>query len=900
MTQINKFVSNKGCISNLIDAITESGIKPPESVIFDGKLHRFSSSGKKGDDAGWYILFDGAIPGGCFGCWRSGFKQNWHATIDRVLTQSEKAEFKTSLKAAQEIRKAEETERHAKAAEKAVTIWNSASSASDDHPYLAKKGVAAHGARLHQESLVLSLRNISDVIHSLQFITPNGEKRFLPDGRVLGCHFLIGAVAMASKIAICEGFATGATIHQATGFPVVVAFTASNLPGVAKSFREKFPDLQIIICSDDDHHREGNPGLTKATLAAASVDAFLAVPNFGSSRQKGDTDFNDMHRLHGLEAVKLAINMATLVPAASSSHDAQGQDSSEKKTFSFEFGGGRFVVSNSGVAFIGQPDESGAEPLPKWICSKITVEALTRDDSSGEWGRLLHWKDSDRVRHEWSMPMELLQGDGADVRRELARLGVTIAPGKTARDLLTSFLQTYPVETRARCVDRLGWHGTGVYVTPTEAIGQSSETVVFQNAHAIEPAFSSNGTLDDWCNSVATLARGNSRLLFAASVAFAAPLLGLIDEDSGGFNLKGGSSSGKSTILKVTSSVWGSPNTYPRLWRATANGLEGLAALHNDGLLILDELGQIDPKEAGEVAYMLANGQGKTRASRNGTARPSASWRILFLSAGEVGIASLMATAGKRTNAGQEIRLADIPADAGVAMGAFEDIHGHPSPAAFALALKEAAIRAHGATGLQWLRHVVQDRANLAEILSKGIMDFVSEVAPTDSEGQVIRVARRFGIVAVAGELASHYQLTGWSEGEAAQGVKKCFAAWLEGFGSKGNREERAILDHVKRFFESHGSARFENSDAHEEQRIINRAGFMHTNPNGCREYFVLPEAFKNELCLGFDQKLVIDVLKVHKWLEPGSDGRPTQKPRIAGFGTPRVYVFNSRLWETE
>ncbi|EQD72895.1 inner membrane protein [mine drainage metagenome] len=305
----------------------------------------------------------------------------------------------------------------------------------------------------------------------------------------------------------------------------------------------------------------------------------------------------------------------------------------------------------------------------------------------------------------------------------------------------------------------------------------------------------------------------------------------------------------------------------------------------------------MDPMEAGDVAYMLANGQGKTRASRNGTARASASWRILFLSAGEIGIASLMATAGKKTNAGQEIRLADIAADAGAGMGCFEQIHGQPSPAAFALALKEAALKAHGAVGLQWLHHVVQDRANLVEVISNGVNDFVAEVAPNGSEGQVIRVARRFGLTAVAGELATHYQLTGWAEGEATQGVKRCFEAWLEGFGGTENREDRAILDHVKRFFESHGSARFENLEVDKGQRIINRAGFIRGNSRGNFEYLVLLEVFKNELCQGFDRKLVIQILKRNGWLEIGSDGRPNQKLSIRGFDKPRVYVFNDKIW---
>ena len=391
------------------------------------------------------------------------------------------------------------------------------------------------------------------------------------------------------------------------------------------------------------------------------------------------------------------------------------------------------------------------------------------------------------------MPLELLQGDGSDVRRELARLGLSIAPSRAARDLLASFLQVWPVEERARCVDRLGWHGP-VFTTPTETIGNAGEIVVFQNAHAIEPAFSVAGTADEWREHVARLAAGNSRLVFALSAAFAGALINVSGEESGGFHLRGASSTGKSTALKAAASVWGEPSTYVRLWRATANGLEGLAALHNDGLLILDELSQIDPREAGEAAYLLANGQGKARAARNGTARAAQRWQLLFLSAGEESLSALMARVGKKTNAGQEIRLADVEADAGAGSGAFEVLHEHESPAAFALAIKDAATRYYGAVGLQWLTCVVSDRTKLADEHRRPHRQFVAEAAPKDASGQALRVARRFALVAVAGELATHYGLTGWDVHEAERAAKACFVAWMESFGLTGNREDRAML----------------------------------------------------------------------------------------------------------
>ena len=268
-----------------------------------------------------------------------------------------------------------------------------------------------------------------------------------------------------------------------------------------------------------------------------------------------------------------------------------------------------FKVSDKGLFFLGK-DKDGIDSPPRWISSPLYVIAKTRDAKSGEWGRLLQWQDDDGFKHQWAMPIALLQGDTSELRRELASFGLAISPIRVARDLLASYLQVFPVEERARCVDRLGWHGK-VFVTATESIGEQSELVVFQNTHALTPAFLQVGSVADWRNTISRLASGNSRLIFALSCAFAPALAFIIGEDSGGFHFRGASSCGKTTALKLAASVWGDPAGYTRLWRATANGLEGLAAMHNDGLLILDELSQIDPKEVGEAAYLLAMGRVK-------------------------------------------------------------------------------------------------------------------------------------------------------------------------------------------------------------------------------------------------------------------------------------------------
>ena len=235
-------------------------------------------------------------------------------------------------------------------------------------------------------------------------------------------------------------------------------------------------------------------------------------------------------------------------------------------------------------------------------------------------------------------------------------------------------------------------------------------------------------------------------------------------------------------------------------------------------------------------------------------------------------------------------------------MGVFEALHDQPTPAALALALKDAATRYHGAVGLAWLHHIVADRAKLADRIAAGIKRFVAEVAPKNANGQVLRVARRFGLVSMAGELASRagYGLTGWGEGEATTAAEKCFSAWLEDFGSIGNREDRALLRQVRAFFESHGASRFARLDdiPPDDRPIVNRAGFVRKTADGGQEFLVLPEVFRREVCAGFDPKAAARVLLEAGWFAPGEGRHIAQRVRAPGLGLVRCYVFTGRMWE--
>ncbi len=566
----------------------------------------------------------------------------------------------------------------------------------------------------------------------------------------------------------------------------------------------------------------------------------------------------------------------------------------------YVYGGGIFKLTRVGVFHIGF-DKEGNETAPVWLSSPVCVKALTRNAKGREWGRLLEWPDKDGVLHEWAMPMELLQGDGNEVRGYLAAGGVDVSTNGRARNLFNSYLQLWPVQARARCTQKLGWHND-VYVLPDQIIGDDEERVVFQNTSPIEPAFEVSGSIEDWRNNVAAMAAGNSRVVFAISAALAAPLAELINAEGGGFHFRGGSSTGKSTALIVACSVWGG-SSFRRAWRTTSNGLEGLAALHNDGLLVLDELSEIDPKEAGAAAYMLANGEGKTRSTRSGVAKKNVRFRVITLSAGEESLSALMAKADRKANAGQELRLADIDADAGAGMGMFQNLNGFGKPGALALALKIAAEKWHGAAGVEFLRQVAKHKNETAETLTDGIKQFVEEINLPEKAAQAGRVARRFGLVAVAGEIATACGLTGWQEGEAERAAKECFSSWLAGYGAHESREDIKVLQQVKAFFEAHGNSRFEKIafeqvGTSDNPRIINRVGFWRQKAES-KEYLVFPEAFKSEICKGLDHKAALKVLEKHGWFERGQN-KPAQQFHIPGTGKPWLYVFNSKMLAAE
>jgi len=521
--------------------------------------------------------------------------------------------------------------------------------------------------------------------------------------------------------------------------------------------------------------------------------------------------------------------------------------------------------------------------IETWFCSPLHIDAITFDGQSNNFGRLLRFKNSLGKWRKWAMPMELLRGSGEELRGELLAMGVELDPYK-ARQQLPAYLQREHPKRRMHCAMQIGWAGKS-FVLPDEVIGPDAAGVIFQSGERGHEEHTRAGTLAGWQDGIGRKASGNPLLLLALSAGFAGPMLARCNAEGGGVHFVGDSSTGKTTAIEAACSIWGGPN-YRRSWRATANGMEGAAALFNDCLLALDEISECDPKEVGAIVYALGNGRGKQRASRTGTARGVVRWRCFVLSSGERTIGTTMAEGGHRAKAGQSVRLLDIPAAR--AYGAWDTLHDAPSAAAFSDAIKRTAAAHHGLVGRGFLEKLTHDGRDFCAMLEevKALPLFAAE----GGEGQDKRAAGRFALIGLSGELATEYGLTGWQEGEAINAAALAFNLWRSMRG-KGNDERRQIAERLAGFIERHGDGRFSDADATGEAQIRERAGWWRDTHEG-REYLLTAEAMREAL-KGFDMTRALDVLQELGALpKPGSDGKRARFIRIGGRGM-KLYPIN-------
>ena len=303
------------------NAMQEAGLYCPEPLINDGKLHRFDApNDPPKSKKGWYILYDSEPPAGAFGRWQGTCenKTTWCGKVTRTLTADEKKAYAKQMEQARQQREADLKQVQSECRAWCLKAWNEAKPANPEHPYLVRKKIKPHGLRQYKDTLIIPLSS-NGTIHGIQFISPDGSKKFKTGTQKIGNCYKIGTIT--DSVIVCEGFATGASIHEATGKPVLIAFDAGNLKSVVEYVRTKLSDVDITVAADNDawvklpdgDKRAAKPAENTGVVKAKECCDNVIIPRF-KNVSTYPTDFNDLHILEGINAVTLAFEPVEDIP----------------------------------------------------------------------------------------------------------------------------------------------------------------------------------------------------------------------------------------------------------------------------------------------------------------------------------------------------------------------------------------------------------------------------------------------------------------------------------------------------------------------------------------------------------------------------------------------------------
>ncbi len=787
-----------------------------------------------------------------------------------------------------------------------IDAWPTLPLAKRSHPYLVRKGILPIIARQNVDELIIPLySDLAGTLVSAQRILPNkdrlGQDKYWVKGTPKKGNFCLldcfrGLKTQSLAVLFCEGFATGVSLHLATELPVIICFDAGNIPQVAAKLKDELSNTKLVYCADDDPDPRIAATVTKhIEKAIKQTGGVRCLPLF-KARRPDDKDFNDLADAEGLETVKAQV-MAAINPPAPELQKAEPRANEQGTTEEKEEKASQVEPEKQT-----DPDEPG--PTSKrfsltrnklfcnqdgdWIpvCDPLKVEGITVSQHGDSYGRLLSFQDFRKNKKTLVIEMGVLAGDGSELTKTLLNKGLKINSPfeKSTKQRLAEYINDAEPTDIYTTTDSTGWHGQAFVLTGGEVIGKGDK-ILFTGADT--DIYAGKGTLNGWQNNLASILTGNSRLVFATSLAFAGPLMPLTGDDGAGCNFYGLSSTGKTTTQVVAASVWGSPEPggFISKWNATATGLEIQALQRNHTLFCIDELGEVEPKIAGRLIYQLASGvqKGRGKASESGIGLAALkTWKMPFMSSAEKTLAQHVEDGGARLYGGQAVRCVDIPADAGAGFGAFEDLHGllqthngnaEAAGSAFADLLKAQAKLQHGTAG----------RAFIAALLKFGTENTLAFIAqkraafnasiPDEAGGLVRRAGKFFSLAAAAGELAIHLKILPWTPGSPTQSTRHCYLDWLKENGN-GNPEERAALSQLAYFIESNrGNFRgWHESDVSQGGRNISRqVGYMSEDE---ATYYIMPEIFKKDACKGYRLDFVLKLLKDRNSLQFNRDSR--------------------------
>ncbi|OWF77192.1 DNA primase [Yersinia kristensenii] len=755
-----------------------------------------------------------------------------------------------------------------------------AKTVSGESHYLLNKGLPSPSqALLSDGSLLLVLQTMEGVITGAQVIKPDGTKRLISGTIKKGSFIPVRLPPISSNepvvtVLIAEGNATGVTVSLLSDGAVLAAIDEGNLIHIAKTSRERWPDAKIIIAADNDlKPGEKNVGKESAEKAATAVNGWVALP---PTDHKADWD--DYRQQYGLDASITAFADSLYQPHILAEEEppvAEPQD--VRRPYVDERKGGMYWVEP-------KLDKSNGNITEResWLSDPISVSGIGEDDN--ERYLILSWTpEGNSTERSEALPMRDIGEREGWSRLRAGGLSITAKSG--LRAILADYLQRSGERQLWTVANATGWQ-CGAYIMPDgSVIGAPATPVLFNGRSSAAKGYITKGTPESWRNNVAKLARGNPSMMLGIACAFAAPLIGLAGADGFGVHLFGGSSAGKTTTGNAATTVYGEPEALKLTWYSTALGLVNEAAAHNDGFMPLDEIGQGSNKRAvADAAYALFNGVGKIQGAKEGGNRDVKRWRAMAFSTGEIDLESYIRADGGKVNAGQLVRLLNVPITKATVYHGFKDGKAHAD------AMRDACKDHYGAVGRAWIKCLASQKEVAAQAVRDAERRWIA-LLPDEASEQVRRVASRFAILEAALLLSKH--LTSWNEQECRDALQHGFNAWVNDFGM-GNRESKAWAEQAESFLQRFGYSRYlphPETDPR-DLPIKDLAGYREKKQGlDTLVFHTFPSVFRDEIAVGANAVAFAQVLADAGMLDKPSKGITKKTLRIDGK-QPRFVVL--------
>ena len=625
-----------------------------------------------------------------------------------------------------------------------------------------------------------------------------------------------------------------------------------------------------------------NPLTVASIIKRANTVRKLRISNKIDNCKDSDTLFEILEDAKNDDSIKIDSYSHLLDSVKDKYHSLTNRKLSNKELTCYYKN--EYELLNDGVYYY---HEKNGHQISTKICGYLSVEAMTHNNHQANFGRYLKFKNTLGDMNTCYLPMSILIDNGGAAHRQLVDNGLFIDNNSFNR--VINYINTRENLPTVEITNKVGWYNNS-YVLPHKTLGAQEVFYQKEGFNTSNP-YDELGSLEDWQQNISRYCIGNPLLMFCVSAAFSGALIKLCGHPMGiGFHIYGGSSQGKSTIAHVASSMFGNHANFMRNWRATSNGLESVAESHNDSVLILDEISQVNGKELGDVIYMLMNGCGRSRATKTGDARETKQWQICVLSNGEKSISTHAASDGeKNINAGQLLRLLNIPLFG--QYGAFNHLHDMDSGESLTHHLSSFSQKYFGIAGTTWIEALISSQENYPKMLNFMVDEMKNEVAkhPIVLTRQDKRALRAFAIVALAGELATDYGVTGWKPRQAFLATVECFIQWkLSNDFQDADIETQQVLQVVRNFIDIHCNSRFLDVLDNPDRYITNLAGYKKSANH--QVHYMFNDASFMEAIKGYDLRHAIGILKKEKWLLHDSN-RNKKSHQIHGR-TTKLYTI--------